>query len=82
MALRDEYAANQYHKIWLMGDQLGVLLKICGLTLPLLAPLIVFFCDIPKAIWLLGIPDGDCCPVLWFTRSRLQRCSVADKGYE
>ena len=43
MALRDEYAANQYHKIWLMGDQLGVLLKICGLTLPLLAPLIVFF---------------------------------------
>ena len=24
-ALRDEYAANQYHKIWLMADQLGVL---------------------------------------------------------
>jgi 8-oxo-dGTP diphosphatase len=43
MALRDEYAANQYHKIWLMGDQLGVLLKIRGLAVPLLVPLIVFF---------------------------------------
>jgi 8-oxo-dGTP diphosphatase len=41
-ALRDEYAANQYHKIWLMGDQLGVLLKICSLALPLLLPLVVF----------------------------------------
>jgi 8-oxo-dGTP pyrophosphatase MutT (NUDIX family) len=27
-ALRDEYAANQYHKIWLMADQLGVLFWI------------------------------------------------------
>jgi hypothetical protein len=43
MAVRDEYAANQYHKIWLMGDQLGVLLKICGLALPLLLPLVLFF---------------------------------------
>jgi hypothetical protein len=43
MALRDEYAANQYHKIWLMGDQLGVLLKMCVLALPLFLPLIVFF---------------------------------------
>jgi hypothetical protein len=43
MAMRDEYAANQYHKIWLMGDQLGVLLKICALALPLLAPLVLFF---------------------------------------
>jgi 8-oxo-dGTP diphosphatase len=43
MALRDEYAANQYHKIWLMGDQLGVLLKLCGLASPLLLPIIVFF---------------------------------------
>jgi 8-oxo-dGTP pyrophosphatase MutT (NUDIX family) len=42
MALRDEYAANQYHKIWLMGDQLRVLLKICGLAVPLLLPLVVF----------------------------------------
>ena len=43
MALRDEYAANQYHKIWLTGDQLGVVLKICGLAVPLLLPLIVSF---------------------------------------
>jgi 8-oxo-dGTP pyrophosphatase MutT (NUDIX family) len=28
LALRDEYAGNQYHKIWLMGDQLGLLLWI------------------------------------------------------
>jgi hypothetical protein len=43
MALRDEYAANQYHKIWLMGDQLGVLLRLCGLALPLILPIVVCF---------------------------------------
>jgi 8-oxo-dGTP diphosphatase len=48
MAVRDEYAANQYHKIWLMGDQLGVLLKICGLAVPLILPLVVFFSRHPE----------------------------------
>jgi len=42
MALRDEYAANQYHKVWLMGDQLAVLLKLCGITIPLFVPFIFF----------------------------------------
>ena len=42
MALRDEYAANQYHKVWLMGDQLGILLKLCAISLPLILPLVVF----------------------------------------
>jgi len=42
MAQRDEYAGNQYHKIWLMADQLRVLLWICGLALPLLLPLVFF----------------------------------------
>jgi 8-oxo-dGTP diphosphatase len=41
MAMRDEYAANQYHKIWLTGDQLGILLKICGSATPLILPLVV-----------------------------------------
>lgn len=30
MALRDEHFANQYHKIWLTGDQLRILIGICG----------------------------------------------------
>jgi hypothetical protein len=32
-ALRDEYSANQYHKIWLMADQLGVLFWLSLLAL-------------------------------------------------
>ena len=43
MALRDEYSSNQYHKIWLMGNQLAILLLTCGLGLILLAPLVTFF---------------------------------------
>lgn len=31
-ALRDEYFANQYHKIWLTADQLLVLLGLCALA--------------------------------------------------
>jgi 8-oxo-dGTP pyrophosphatase MutT (NUDIX family) len=50
MALRDEYAANQYHKVWLTGDQLIVLLKLCGITVPLLLPLIVFFSRHPEDV--------------------------------
>jgi 8-oxo-dGTP diphosphatase len=48
MALRDEYAANQYHKVWLMGDQLAILLGLCGIAVPLLLPLIVFFSRHPE----------------------------------
>jgi len=43
MALRDEYFSNQYHKIWLMGQQLATLLVSCGLGLLLFAPLVIFF---------------------------------------
>jgi hypothetical protein len=43
MALRDEYSSNQYHKIWLLGHQLAILLIITGLGLILLVPLIVFY---------------------------------------
>lgn len=50
MALRDEYAANQYHKVWLTGDQLAVLLKLCGITIPLLLPLIIFFSRHPQDV--------------------------------
>jgi hypothetical protein len=43
MALRDEYSSNQYHKIWLLGHQLAILLIITGLGLFLLTPLVVFY---------------------------------------
>jgi hypothetical protein len=43
MALRDEYFSNQYHKIWLLGHQLAILLIITGLGLLLLAPFIDFY---------------------------------------
>jgi 8-oxo-dGTP diphosphatase len=43
MALRDEYSSNQYFKIWLLGNQLTILLIVCGLGLLLLIPLIAFF---------------------------------------
>ena len=33
VALRDEYSGNQYYKILLVGDQLGVLLKLSGAAL-------------------------------------------------
>lgn len=32
MRERDEYAANEYHKLWLISDQLGLILTICGLS--------------------------------------------------
>lgn len=54
MALRDEYASNQYHKIWLMGDQLGILLIITSLGLLLLLPLVVcssLYPDCPLHPW-------------------------------
>ncbi len=48
MALRDEYSSNQYHKIWLMGNQLTILLIVCGVGLLLLIPLIAFFTRYPN----------------------------------
>jgi hypothetical protein len=48
MALRDEYSSNQYHKIWLLGHQLAILLIITGLGLFLLAPLVVFYSRHPE----------------------------------
>jgi 8-oxo-dGTP pyrophosphatase MutT (NUDIX family) len=36
MALRDEHFANQYHKVWLSGDQLRILIEICAPSLLLL----------------------------------------------
>jgi hypothetical protein len=48
MALRDEYFSNQYHKIWLMGHQLAILLISSGLGLFLLAPLVVFYSRHPE----------------------------------
>lgn len=47
MALRDEYFSNQYHKIWLTGRQLAILLVISGLGLLLLVPLVVFYSRYP-----------------------------------
>ena len=41
MALRDEYFSNQYHKIWLVGSQISILLYCCGLGLLLLIPFVV-----------------------------------------
>jgi 8-oxo-dGTP diphosphatase len=55
MALRDEYASNQYHKIWLMGDQLSTLLIIAFLGLLLLLPPLVvcssLYPDCPLHPW-------------------------------
>jgi hypothetical protein len=48
MALRDEYSSNQYHKIWLLGHQLAILLIITGLGLFLLVPLVVFYSRHPE----------------------------------
>src|SRR5439155_865717 len=42
MALRDEYSANQYHKISLLGDQLRVVLGICSLASFMLLPIIIY----------------------------------------
>jgi 8-oxo-dGTP pyrophosphatase MutT (NUDIX family) len=49
MALRDEYSSNQYHKIWMLGNQLRVLLIICGLGVLLLIPLVAFFTRYPNS---------------------------------
>lgn len=43
MALRDEYFSNQYHKIWIMGHQLAILLITAGLGSFLLIPLTAFY---------------------------------------
>lgn len=48
MALRDEYSSNQYQKIWLLGNQLMILLITCALGLLLLAPLVLFFSRYPN----------------------------------
>jgi len=42
MALRDEHFANQYHKVWLIGDQLRILIGICGPALLALVFLTIF----------------------------------------
>jgi hypothetical protein len=42
MAIRDEYFSNQYHKIWLVGDQLLLLLVSCLAGLLMMVPLVVF----------------------------------------
>lgn len=42
MALRDEYFSNQYHKIWLVGSQLEILLRCCGFGSLLLIPQLFF----------------------------------------
>jgi hypothetical protein len=47
MALRDEYFSNQYHKIWMMGHQLAILLISAGLGSFLLIPLTVFYSRYP-----------------------------------
>ena len=41
IAIRDEYFSNQYHKIWLVGSQISILLYCCGLGLLLLIPFVV-----------------------------------------
>jgi hypothetical protein len=43
MRLRDEYDANQYHKIWLTADQLGVLSWVCTMASLFLIPLLVHY---------------------------------------
>jgi hypothetical protein len=47
MALRDEYYSNQYHKIWLVGKQLQILLFSCAVGLLLFVPLVIFFSKAP-----------------------------------
>src|SRR5215813_1896480 len=42
MMIRDEYYANQYHRVWLTGDQLRILIGICGPALLLLVVLTRF----------------------------------------
>ncbi|WP_353066432.1 hypothetical protein RBB77_08340 [Tunturibacter psychrotolerans] len=42
MAIRDEYFSNQYHKIWLVGDQLMLLLISCFVAVLMVVPLVVF----------------------------------------
>jgi hypothetical protein len=49
MYLRDEYYSNQYHKIWMVGAQLRLLIVSCILSLLLLAPLVVFYSESPSA---------------------------------
>lgn len=49
MTLRDEYSSNQYQKIWLLGDQLAILLLTCASGLLLLVPLVTFFSRYPGA---------------------------------
>jgi hypothetical protein len=41
-ALRDERAANEYHKIWLLGDELKLLLALCGGGAVVFTPSITF----------------------------------------
>jgi hypothetical protein len=48
MALRDEYFSNQYHKMWLMGRQLAILLVLSGFGLVPFAPLVVYFSRHPE----------------------------------
>lgn len=43
MALRDEHFANQYHKVWLTGDQLLILVDICVPALLIFVILIGFY---------------------------------------
>jgi hypothetical protein len=41
MAIRDEYFSNQYHKIWLVGAQLKLLLVSCFVGFLMMVPLLV-----------------------------------------
>jgi len=49
MALRDEYFSNQYHKIWLMANQLFILLILSGFGLVLFIPFVVYFSCHPES---------------------------------
>ena len=40
MATRDEYFSNQYHKIWLVGRQISILLALSGVALILFTPFV------------------------------------------
>lgn len=42
MMVRDEFYANQYHKIWLMGDQINFLIWICSAAIVLFLLMIGF----------------------------------------
>jgi len=59
MALRDEYAENQYHKIRLMGDQLRLLLVFTSAL-----PLVVFTCLVMFGRTLRDVPAWDANVVL------------------